>query len=92
MDIQTAIDIATKDWDVVCCEGHKQAAKTLASEVKERRLDAFALTNVIGLLSRIREWDHLDSSHDGEFWKNEIDSTIKAWLPRCIFTRNEDLY
>lgn len=82
MDVQTAIDIATKDWDVVCCEGHKQAAKTLAAEVDAMRMDTLALGNVIGLLGRIRQWDGLDSMQDGEYWKNEIDSTIKAWLPR----------
>lgn len=31
---------------------------------------------LVGLLRRLREWDHLDGSADGPYWRREIERAL----------------
>jgi 3-methyladenine DNA glycosylase AlkD len=36
------------------------------------------LTIAVNLLKRIRQWDMLDATEDGAYWKSEIDMVIEG--------------
>lgn len=55
------------------------AAVKLVAEYNRDMLAAMRRTNELEyLLSRIRQWDHLDSAGDGPYWKGEIDKALGA--------------
>lgn len=40
-----------------------------------------AAPDLLDLVRRLREWDHLDTAGDGEFWKRELDAAIAKATP-----------
>ena len=53
---------------------------SFATEIRNRTLDSEnkKLDLAVGLLVTLLEWDHLDGSADGPFWRKQIEMVLES--------------